>query len=68
MHPQRVTGADFDAVASLGYFSSKMSKETLLRSMESVTVPCSTNFNFQKLKRMTWTIIGFNNQVNLGQN
>ena len=28
--------------------------------MASVTVPCSTNFCFQKLKRMTWTTFCFN--------
>ena len=28
--------------------------------MASVTVLCSTNFCFQKLKRMTWTTFGFN--------
>ena len=54
-------GADFGTVASLGHFSSKMSKESPLQSMASVTVPCSTNFCFQKLKRMTWTTFDFNN-------
>ena len=43
-------------MASLGHFSSKMSKEPPLRLMRSVTVTCSTNFCFHKLKRMTWTI------------
>ena len=43
---------------SLGYFSSKMSKMSPLRSMASVTMPRSTNFCFRKLKRMTWTTFG----------
>ena len=61
MHPQRVCMVRiFVMVASLGHFSSKMSKEPPLRSMASVTVSCSTNFCFQKLKRMTWTTFGFN--------
>ena len=38
MYPQRVTGADFGTVASLGHFSSKMRKEPPLRPMASVTV------------------------------
>ena len=32
-------------------------------SMASVTVPCSTNFCFLKLRRMTWTTFGFNKMV-----
>ena len=59
MHQQRVAGADFGTVTSLGHFSSKMSKEPPLRSMMSITVPCSTNFFSQKLKRMKW-IFGVN--------
>ena len=50
-------GADIGKVASIGHFSSKMIKELPLRSMASVTMLCSTNFCFQKLKRMTF---GFN--------
>ena len=57
---ERLFGADFSTVASLGHFSSKMSKEPLLRPMASITVLCSTNFCFQKLKKMTWTSFGFN--------
>ena len=53
-------GAHFGTVASLGHFSLKMSKEPPLRSIASVTMPCSTNFCFRKLKRMTWTTFGFN--------
>ena len=60
MHPKWVTGADFGTVALLGHFSSKMSKEPPLLSMASNTVPWSTNFCFQKLKRMTWTTFVFN--------
>ena len=40
------------AVASLRHFSSKMSKKPPLRAIASVTVPCSKNFCFQKLKRI----------------
>ena len=59
-HNKWLFGADFGTMASLGHFSSKMSKELPLRSMASVTVSCSTNFCFQKLKRMLWTTFGFN--------
>ena len=59
-HNEWLFGADFGTIASLGHFSSKMSKEPPLRAMASVTVPCSTNFWFQKFKRMTWTEFGFN--------
>ena len=58
-------GADFGTVASLGHFSSKMNKELPLRSMASITVPCLTNFCFQKLNRMIWTTFGFNKTVPL---
>ena len=44
----------------MGYFSLKMSKDPPLRSMASVTVPCSANFCFQKLKKIIWTTFGFN--------
>ena len=59
-HNEWLFGADFGTVALLDHFSSLMSKEPPLRSMASVTVPCSTNFSFEKLKRMTWTTFGFN--------
>ena len=36
-HNERLFGADFGTVASLGHFSSKMSKEPPLWSMASVT-------------------------------
>ena len=58
-HNEWLFGADFGTVTSLGHISTEMSKELPLRSMASVTVPCSTNFRFQKLKRMTWTTFGF---------
>ena len=50
-HIEWLFGADFGTVVSLGHLSSKMSREPPLWSMTSVTVPCSTNFCFQKLKR-----------------
>ena len=59
-HKEWLFGADFGTVASLGHSFSKMSKESPLWSMASVTVPCSTDFCFQKLKRMIWTTFGFN--------
>ena len=59
-HNEWLFCVNFGAVASLGHCSSKMSKEPSLRSMASVTVPCSTNFCFQNLKRMSWTTFGIN--------
>ena len=64
-HNELLLGADCGTVASLGHFSSKRVKESTLRSMASVTVPCSTDFCFQKLKRKTWTTFGFNRTVPL---
>ena len=58
-HNEWLFGAGFGTVASLGHFSSKLSKEPPLRSMASVNVSCSTNFCFQNLKRMAWTTFGF---------
>ena len=55
-HNEWQFGADFITVASLGHFSSKMSKEPPLQSMASVTVQCSTNFCFQKQPEMYWKI------------
>ena len=52
-------------MALLGHFSFKVIKEPPLRSMASVTVPRSTNFCFQTLKRMTWTTFGFNRTAQL---
>ena len=47
-HNEWLFGADFGTMASLGHFSSKMSKEPPLRSMVSVTVPCE--FLFLKIE------------------
>ena len=59
-HNEWLFGADFDTVASWGHFSLKMNKEPPLRSIASVTMTCSTNFCFRKLKALTWTTFGFN--------
>ena len=59
-HNEWLFGVNYGTVASLGHFSSKMGKWPPLRSMASLTVPCSTNFCFKKLRRMSWTIFGFN--------
>ena len=59
-HNEWLFCADFGRVTLVGHFSSKMSKEPPLRSMASITVSGSTNFCFQKLKRMTWTTFGSN--------
>ena len=52
-------------MASLGHFSLKMSKEPLLQSMASVSVSCSMNFCFQKIKRMIWTTFSFNKYIQI---
>ena len=51
-------GADFGTVASLGHFSSKMSKEPTLRWMASATRPCLTNL-FPKIEEYDMDDIWF---------
>ena len=66
MHPQRVIfWCGFWYGGTIGPFFFKNEQGTAVRSMASVTVPCSTNFCSQKLKRKTWTTFGFNSRDHL---